>query len=63
MQFRKAAAALHGKLPYQRLRDFTPIARTAMQPPALLVNPQVPVNSLEDLLACGAVQQPGARLD
>jgi tripartite-type tricarboxylate transporter receptor subunit TctC len=32
--------ALYGKLPYSTLRDFTPIARTAMQPLALLVNPQ-----------------------
>jgi tripartite-type tricarboxylate transporter receptor subunit TctC len=31
--------ALYSKLPYNTLRDFTPIARTAMQPLALLVNP------------------------
>jgi tripartite-type tricarboxylate transporter receptor subunit TctC len=37
--------ALYSKLPYQTLRDFTPIARTAMQPLALLVNRQVPANS------------------
>jgi len=43
--------ALYAKLPYQTLRDFTPIARTAMQPLALLVNPQVPVNSLQDFIA------------
>jgi tripartite-type tricarboxylate transporter receptor subunit TctC len=43
--------ALYSKLPYQTLRDFTPIARTAMQPLALLVNPQVPVNSLKDFVA------------
>ena len=42
--------ALYSKLPYQTLRDFTPIARTAMQPLALLVNPQVPVNSLKDFI-------------
>jgi tripartite-type tricarboxylate transporter receptor subunit TctC len=43
--------ALYSKLPYQTLRDFTPIARTAMQPLALLVNPQVPVNTLQDFVA------------
>jgi tripartite-type tricarboxylate transporter receptor subunit TctC len=43
--------ALYSKLPYQTLRDFTPIARTAMQPLALLVNPQLPVNSLKDFVA------------
>ena len=43
--------ALYTKLPYQTLRDFTPIARTAMQPLALMVNPQVPVNSLKDFVA------------
>ncbi|MBC5784285.1 tripartite tricarboxylate transporter substrate binding protein [Ramlibacter sp. USB13] len=43
--------ALYSKLPYQTLRDFTPIARTAMQPLALLVNPQVPVNTLQDFIA------------
>jgi tripartite-type tricarboxylate transporter receptor subunit TctC len=34
--------ALYGKLPYGTLKDFTPIARTAMQPLALLVNTKVP---------------------
>jgi tripartite-type tricarboxylate transporter receptor subunit TctC len=43
--------ALYSKLPYQTTRDFTPIARTAMQPLALLVNPKVPVNSLKEFIA------------
>lgn len=42
--------ALYGKLPYGTLKDFTPIARTAMQPLALLVNPKVPVNSLREFM-------------
>jgi tripartite-type tricarboxylate transporter receptor subunit TctC len=42
--------ALYSKLPYQTLRDFTPIARTAMQPLALLVNPKVPVNTLKEFM-------------
>ena len=43
--------ALYGKLPYGTLKDFVPIARTAMQPLALLVNPQVPVNNLKEFIA------------
>jgi tripartite-type tricarboxylate transporter receptor subunit TctC len=41
---------LYTKLPYQTLRDFTPIARTAMQPLALLVNTKVPANSLKEFV-------------
>ena len=43
--------AVYGKLPYATLRDFVPIARTAMQPLALLVNPSVPVQTLPEFLA------------
>jgi len=42
--------ALYGKLPYATLKDFTPIARTAMQPLALLVNPKVPANNLKEFM-------------
>ncbi|MEK9804146.1 MAG: tripartite tricarboxylate transporter substrate binding protein, partial [Curvibacter sp.] len=42
--------ALYGKLPYATLKDFVPIARTAMQPLALLVNPQVPVKTLKEFM-------------
>lgn len=42
--------ALYTRLPYATLRDFTPIARTAMQPLALLVNPKVPANSLKEFM-------------
>jgi tripartite-type tricarboxylate transporter receptor subunit TctC len=42
--------ALYARLPYQTLRDFTPIARTAMQPLALLVNPQVPATTLPQFI-------------
>ena len=41
---------LYSKLPYNTLRDFTPIARTAMQPLALLVNPGVPANNLREFM-------------
>jgi len=43
--------ALYNKLPYSTLRDFVPVARTAMQPLALMVNPKVPVNSLQEFVA------------
>jgi tripartite-type tricarboxylate transporter receptor subunit TctC len=42
--------ALYSKLPYATLRDFVPVARTAMQPLALLVNPKVPVNNLREFM-------------
>ncbi|MDO9360003.1 MAG: tripartite tricarboxylate transporter substrate binding protein [Polaromonas sp.] len=42
--------ALYSKLPYSTLKDFTPIARTAMQPLALLVNPKLPVTSLKEFV-------------
>lgn len=42
--------ALYSKLPYQTLRDFTPIARSAMQPLALLVNPKVPAQNLKEFM-------------
>lgn len=40
--------ALYTRLPYATLKDFTPIARTAMQPLALLVTPKLPVNTLKE---------------
>ncbi|GKT20325.1 tripartite tricarboxylate transporter substrate binding protein [Acidovorax sp. SUPP3334] len=42
--------ALYSRLPYQTLKDFTPIARTAMQPLALLVNPKLPVQTLPEFI-------------
>jgi tripartite-type tricarboxylate transporter receptor subunit TctC len=42
--------ALYTKLPYNTLKDFVPIARTAMQPLALLVNPKVPANNLKEFM-------------
>ena len=42
--------ALYAKLPYDTLRDFTPIARTAMQPLALLVTPKLPVTRLREFI-------------
>ncbi len=42
--------ALYSRLPYNTLKDFTPIARTAMQPLALLVNPKLPVTTLREFV-------------
>ena len=42
--------ALYTRLPYGTLKDFTPIARTAMQPLALMVNPKLPVNTLKEFI-------------
>ena len=50
--------AVYTKLPYQTLRDFAPVARTAQQPLALVVNPAVPVKSVAELVAL-AKAKPG----
>lgn len=42
--------ALYSKLPYDTLRDFVPVARTAMQPLALLVTPKLPVKDLRQFI-------------
>ncbi|WP_444814692.1 Bug family tripartite tricarboxylate transporter substrate binding protein [Variovorax flavidus] len=42
--------ALYNKLPYNTLKDFTPIARTAMQPLALLVTPKLPVTNIRQFI-------------
>lgn len=43
--------ALYSRLPYSTLKDFVPIARTAMQPLALLVNSSVPAKNLQEFMA------------
>ena len=50
--------ALYSKLPYATLKDFVPVARTAMQPLALLVNPNVPAKNLQEFMAY-AKSRPG----
>ncbi|MGH6625440.1 MAG: Bug family tripartite tricarboxylate transporter substrate binding protein [Burkholderiaceae bacterium] len=42
--------ALYSKLPYDTLKDFTPIARTTMQPLALLVNNNMPARTLKEFI-------------
>ena len=43
--------AIYSKLPYQTLRDFAPVARTAQQPLALVVHPAVPAKTVAELVA------------
>ena len=50
--------AIYPKLSYSTLKDFVPIARTAQQPLALIVNTSLPVNSVQELVAL-AKKQPG----
>jgi tripartite-type tricarboxylate transporter receptor subunit TctC len=42
--------AIYPKNPYQTLRDFAPVVRTAMQPLAVVVNPSVPAQTLAQFL-------------
>ena len=49
---------LYPRLPYDVLRDFTPITQVNTMPNVLVVNPSVPVNSVKELIAL-ARAQPG----
>ncbi len=44
-------ASLHSKMPYDTVRDFTPIARMVSALNILVVHPSVPVKSVKDLIA------------
>ena len=50
--------AVYTKLPYQTLKDFAPVARTAQQPLALVVHPAVPARTVAELVAL-AKAKPG----
>ena len=50
--------ALHAKLPYDTLRDFTPVSMIALVPSVLVVHPSLPARSVRELVALA-----GARLD
>jgi tripartite-type tricarboxylate transporter receptor subunit TctC len=45
------AAGAYSKLPYDPVRDFTPISLVAITPYLLVVNPQVPVNTLPEFVS------------
>jgi tripartite-type tricarboxylate transporter receptor subunit TctC len=51
-------ATLHRNLPYDPARDFAPVALIANAPFVLLVNPALPVRSVDELIAY-AKEQPG----
>jgi tripartite-type tricarboxylate transporter receptor subunit TctC len=50
--------ALNSKLPYDPIKDFEPIALVGFNPNVLFVNPKLPINSIQDLVAY-AKQHPG----
>jgi tripartite-type tricarboxylate transporter receptor subunit TctC len=50
--------ALYRKLPYDPLKDFAPVALVAVQPNILVVHPDVPAKSMQELIAL-ARQSPG----
>jgi tripartite-type tricarboxylate transporter receptor subunit TctC len=54
-----ATPALHAKLPFDSLRDFTPVALLSAFPNLLVVHPSLPVRSVQDLIAL-ARAKPGA---
>jgi tripartite-type tricarboxylate transporter receptor subunit TctC len=43
-------ASLYSKLPYDTLKDFTPVMLLAAQPTLLVVHPSLPVKSVQDLV-------------
>ena len=53
-----ANPALHKKLPYDTMRDFTPIILADLLPNILLVHPSVPVKSVQELITL-AKSKPG----
>jgi len=50
--------SLYARLPYDTRRDFTPVVLAAGTPNVLVVNPQLPVKSVQDLIAL-ARSKPG----
>jgi len=51
--------SLYGKLGYDPVKDFAPVALVAIQPNILVVNPNLPVSSVKELIAL-AKAKPGA---
>ncbi len=52
------SAALHKKLPYDSLNDFTPVTQITSAPNVLVVHPSLPVKSVKELIAL-AKSKPG----
>ena len=51
-------ASLYSKLPYDPVRDFTPVALVGESPNVLVLNPRVPAKSIKELIAL-AKSKPG----
>ncbi len=51
-------ASLYAKLPYDTVKDFTPIVLAARAPLVIVVNPSLPVKTVQDLIAL-ARRKPG----
>ena len=51
-------AALNSKLPYDTLKDFTPVSLMVMVPGVMTMNPSVPANNLKEVIAL-AKAKPG----
>jgi len=51
-------ASLYRRLPYDSVRDFTPVTLIAASPLILVIHPSLPVNSVKDLVAL-AKRRPG----
>jgi len=45
--------SLYAKMPYDHVKDFTPVILVAGVPNVLVVNPSLPVNSVQELIAYG----------
>lgn len=45
------APLLHAKMPFDTLRDFTPMSRIGISPGGLIVHPSLPVRTVKDLIA------------
>jgi tripartite-type tricarboxylate transporter receptor subunit TctC len=52
-------ATLYGKLAYDLIRDFAPVAKLALSPYLIVVHPSLPVQSISDLIKL-AKSRPGA---
>ena len=46
-------ASLYAKMPYDHVRDFAPVILVAGVPNVLVINPALPVNSVQELIAYG----------
>lgn len=51
-------ASLYARLPFDPLKDFTPLTMVSTSPSVLVAHPRVPANSLQELIAL-ARQRPG----